>query len=122
MRALTALGDVAVVTAVALLAVGRLGELPDVEPDRPPVLLPEDRLVESQDVDDVLDRLAADIAERDARIADLERRVAAHSDAPATSESFADVYDAGGAPESPLDTPTAQASGDTVDDGSGTHA
>lgn len=130
---------VAVVTSVALLAVGRLGELPDVEPDRPPVLLPEDRLVESQDVDDVrfavgmrgyrmdevddvLDRLAADIAERDARIADLERHVAAHSDAPATSESFADVYDAGGAPESPLDTPTAQASGDTVDDGSGTHA
>ena len=37
-------------------------------------------------------------------------------------DSFADVYDAGGAPESPLDTPVAEASADTVDDGSGTHA
>ena len=44
---------VAVVAAVAMLAVGRLGELPDSEPDRPPVLLPDDRLVASQDVDDV---------------------------------------------------------------------
>ncbi len=81
---------VAVVTAIALLAVGRLGELPEVEPDRPPTLLPDTRLVESEDVDslrfavglrgyrmdevdDVLDRLAADIAERDARITELER-------------------------------------------------
>lgn len=109
---------VAVVVAVALLAVGRLGELPDAEPDRPPVLLPDDRLVESQDVDDVrfavgmrgyrmdevddvLDRLAADIAERDARIADLERHVAAHADAPASAESFADVYEPGDAPAGP---------------------
>ena len=84
---------IAVVTAVALLAVGRLGELPEVEPDRAPTLLPETRLVESDDVDnvrfavglrgyrmdevdDVLDRLAADIAERDARIAELEGRAA----------------------------------------------
>ena len=84
---------IAVVTAVALLAVGRLGELPEVEPDRAPTLLPETRLVESDDVDnvrfavglrgyrmdevdDVLDRLAADIAERDARIAELEAQAA----------------------------------------------
>jgi DivIVA domain-containing protein len=81
---------VAVVAAIALLAVGRLGELPEVEPDRPPTLLPDTRLAESEDVDslrfavglrgyrmdevdDVLDRLAADIAERDARITELER-------------------------------------------------
>jgi DivIVA domain-containing protein len=85
---------VAVVAAIALLAVGRLGELPEVEPDRPPTLLPETRLVESDDVDavrfavglrgyrmdevdDVLDRLSADIAERDARIAELEAATAA---------------------------------------------
>jgi len=84
---------VGVVVAIALLAVGRLGELPEVEPDRPPTLLPDTRLVESDDVDalrfavglrgyrmdevdDVLDRLAADIAERDARIAELEAAVA----------------------------------------------
>ncbi len=82
---------VVVVAAIALLAVGRLGELPPAEPDRPPTLLPDTRLVESEDVDnvrfavglrgyrmdevdDVLDRLAADIAERDARIAELEGR------------------------------------------------
>lgn len=82
---------VAVVAAIALLAVGRLGELPEVEPDRPPTLLPDTRLVASEDldslrfavglrgyrmdeVDDVLDRLAADIAERDERIAELESR------------------------------------------------
>ncbi len=111
---------VLVIAAVALLAVGRLGELPDSEPDRPPVLLPDDRLVESRDVDDVrfavgmrgyrmdevddvLDRLAADIAERDARIADLERHIAASSDAPAPAADFAqDAFDAGeSAPSTP---------------------
>lgn len=124
---------VAVVAAVAMLAVGRLGELPDSEPDRPPVLLPDDRLVASQDVDDVrfavgmrgyrmdevddvLDRLAADIAERDARIADLERHIEAKADAPASAESFADVYDAGGAPASPFDPP---AGSDPIGDGPG---
>lgn len=85
---------VVVVAAIALLAVGRLGELPPTEPDRAPTLLPDTRLVESEDVDnvrfavglrgyrmdevdDVLDRLAADIAERDARIAELEAGAAA---------------------------------------------
>ena len=88
---------VVVVAAIALLAVGRLGELPPTEPDRAPTLLPDTRLVESEDVanvrfavglrgyrmdevDDVLDRLAADIAERDARIAELEAGAAAASD------------------------------------------
>ena len=86
---------VVVIAAVALLAVGRLGELPDAEPDRSPVLLPDDRLVESRDVDDVrfavgmrgyrmdevddvLDRLSVEVAERDARIAELEQRLAGH--------------------------------------------
>jgi DivIVA domain-containing protein len=110
---------VAVIAAVAMLAVGRLGELPDSEPDRPPVLLPEDRLVDSRDVDDVrfavgmrgyrmdevddvLDRLAADIAERDARIADLERHIAVTSDEPAPAAAFAqDAFDAGEADSRP---------------------
>jgi DivIVA domain-containing protein len=91
---------VAVVAVIALLAVGRLGELPEVEPDRPPTLLPETRLVESEDVDavrfavglrgyrmdevdDVLDRLSADIAERDARIAELEAATASAPETPA---------------------------------------
>jgi DivIVA domain-containing protein len=100
---------VAVVVAVALLAVGRLGELPEVEPDRAPLALPDDRLVASEDVDnvrfavgmrgyrmdevdDVLDRLAADIAERDARIADLESRM--YATLPADAEASAQAAEA----------------------------
>ena len=86
------LAGVAVVTVVALLAVGRLGELPDVDPDRPPTAMPEDRPVGPADVDavrftvgmrgyrmdevdEVLDRLASEVAARDERIAELEARV-----------------------------------------------
>ncbi len=85
---------IAVIAAVALLAVGRLGELPEVEPDRPPLALPDDRPLAREDVDsvrfavgmrgyrmdevdDVLDRLAAEVSERDARIEQLETRLAA---------------------------------------------
>ena len=81
-----------VVAAVAMLAVGRLGELPDVEPDRAPLALPEDRALRSGDVDsvrfavgmrgyrmdevdDVLDRLAVEADQREARIAELENRL-----------------------------------------------
>jgi DivIVA domain-containing protein len=88
------LAGIAVVTVVALLAVGRLGELPDTEPDRPPLALPEDRLLGREDVDsvrfavgvrgyrmdevdDVLDRLALEVSDRDARIAELETRLVA---------------------------------------------
>ena len=95
---------VVIVVVIALLAVGRLGELPEAEPDRPPTLLPETRLVESEDVDavrfavglrgyrmdevdDVLDRLAADIAERDARIAQLEAATASAPSAAAPAEA-----------------------------------
>ena len=83
------------IAAVALLAVGRLGELPDTEPDRAPLALPEDRPLAKADVDDVrfavgmrgyrmdevddvLDRLADEVADKDARIAELERRLAGH--------------------------------------------
>jgi DivIVA domain-containing protein len=110
---------VAVVVAVALLAVGRLGELPEVEPDRAPLALPDDRLVASEDVDnvrfavgmrgyrmdevdDVLDRLAADIAERDARIADLESRM--YATLPADAETTAQAAEA---PQVPAELPPA---------------
>ena len=84
---------IVVIAAVAMLAVGRLGELPDVEPDRAPLALPEDRPLAKSDVDDVrfavgmrgyrmdevddlLDRLGDEVAEKDARIAELEGRLA----------------------------------------------
>ncbi|MFN8167811.1 MAG: DivIVA domain-containing protein [Candidatus Nanopelagicales bacterium] len=87
------LAGIAVIAAVALLAVGRLGELPEAEPDRAPLALPEDRPLDREDVDsvrfavgvrgyrmdevdDVLDRLAVEVAERDARIDELEARLA----------------------------------------------
>ncbi len=87
------LAGIAVITVVALLAVGRLGELPETEPDRAPVALPDDRPLQREDVDsvrfavgvrgyrmdevdDVLDRLSVEVAERDARIAELEQRLA----------------------------------------------
>lgn len=71
---------------VALIATGRGGELGDAEPDRPPYpRLPKDRLVEPVDVnrlrfplafrgyrmgevDQVLDRLAGELAERDRQV------------------------------------------------------
>lgn len=75
----------AVLGAVALVATGRGGELGREEPDRPPVRLPEDRMVDAidlnrlrfpvafrgyrmEDVDRVLDRLAGELAERDRQI------------------------------------------------------
>jgi DivIVA domain-containing protein len=83
------LAGIAVIAVVAILAVGRLGELPDVEPDRAPLALPPDRPMARDDVDsvrfavglrgyrmdevdDVLDRLAAEVSQRDATIAELE--------------------------------------------------
>lgn len=82
------------VAVVALLAVGRLGELPEVDADRAPLALPVDRPMDRADVDgvrfavgmrgyrmdevdDVLDRLAAEVDQRDARISELESRLAA---------------------------------------------
>ena len=85
---------IAVVAVVALIAVGRLGELPEAEPDRTPLALPVDRPMDRADVDgvrfavgmrgyrmdevdDVLDRLAAEVDRRDARISELESRLPA---------------------------------------------
>ncbi|MFD5421564.1 DivIVA domain-containing protein [Streptomyces sp. NPDC127069] len=81
---------VVVVAAVTLAVVGGGAEavLPEAEPDRVADTLPETRPVVREDidalrlpiaprgyrmaeVDDVLDRLAAELAERDARIAEL---------------------------------------------------
>ena len=119
MTVLFALTGIGVVIAVAMLAVGRLGELAPAAPDRAPLdvppgpLAPDDvdavrfavglRGYRMDEVDDVLDRLAADIAERDARIADLERHIAVRSDAPAPAADFAqDAFDAGeSAPSTP---------------------
>jgi DivIVA domain-containing protein len=87
------LSAILVIAVGAMLAVGRLGELPDVEPDRAPLALPDDRPMGRQDVDgvrfavgmrgyrmdevdDVLDRLATEVDQRDAKIAELESRLA----------------------------------------------
>jgi DivIVA domain-containing protein len=90
---------VAVVAAVALAVLGDGGALKDAEPDRIEDRLPPDRpLVAADieavrlpvglrgyrmlDVDEVLERLAAELGERDARIADLEANLAgAHAGA-----------------------------------------
>ncbi|MGW8551652.1 DivIVA domain-containing protein [Streptomyces tubercidicus] len=92
---------VVVVAAVTLVVVGGGdgGGLRDSEPDRLLDPLPEDRPVaradvdavrlpvtvrgyRMTDVDDVLDRLSAELAERDARIAELEAALAgAHASA-----------------------------------------
>ncbi|MFF8368799.1 DivIVA domain-containing protein [Streptomyces lydicus] len=92
---------VVVVAAVTLVVVGGGdgGGLRDSEPDRLYDPLPEDRPVaradvdavrlpvavrgyRMDDVDDVLDRLGAELAERDARIAELEAALAgAHATA-----------------------------------------
>ncbi|MFD3324252.1 DivIVA domain-containing protein [Streptomyces sp. NPDC058701] len=97
---------VVVVAAVTLAVVGGGSEavLPEAEPDRVADGLPETRPVVRADidalrlpvaprgyrmaeVDDVLERLAAELAERDARIARLtaERDGAAAGDAPAAA-------------------------------------
>jgi len=90
------LAAIVVITVIALLAVGKLGELPDTSSDRPPLALPDDRVLTNTDVDSVrfnvgargyrmdevdvvLDRLSAEVQERDARIADLEAQVSASS-------------------------------------------
>jgi DivIVA domain-containing protein len=89
-------GALAVVVAAVTLAVvggGESGPLPEVAPERLRDPLPEDRPVDRADleslrfpvaprgyrmadVDDALGRVAAELAERDARIADLESALA----------------------------------------------
>jgi len=84
------LAVLAVLGAVALVAAGRGTAMPDVDPDRAPlgVLPPDDvgpteverlrfslafRGYRMDEVDDVLDRLTAELADRDARIAELQK-------------------------------------------------
>lgn len=79
----------AVIAGIALVAAGRGGSLPEVEPDRSPRgRLPSGDITREQvdglrftlalrgyrmdEVDDVLDRLVDEIEARDARIAELE--------------------------------------------------
>ena len=89
-----ALVGIAVVIAVALLAVGRLGELPPPPPDRAPLDLPPTTLdaddvdgvrfavglrgYRMDEVDVVLDRVADDLADRDERIRQLEQALISH--------------------------------------------
>lgn len=111
------LAALALVTVVALLAVGRLGELPEAQPDRPPLALPEDRVLVAEDVDavrfavgvrgyrmdevdEVLDRLAAEVGERDARIAALQARLDGSTTPAAASAGAASEHEpAGPAPQ-----------------------
>jgi DivIVA domain-containing protein len=78
---------VAAVGAVAIVLAGRTGGQAEFEPDRPPFVLPEGALSPADidgvrfavgargyrmdQVDDVMDRLAAELADRDAQIARL---------------------------------------------------
>ena len=83
------LAVLAVLGAVAVVAAGRGTAMPDVDPDRAPLgVLPPDEVGPTEverlrfslafrgyrmdEVDDVLDRLTAELMERDARIAELE--------------------------------------------------
>ena len=89
-----AIVGIVVVIAVALLAVGRLGELPAPPQDRAPLDLPPAALdaddvdavrfavglrgYRMDEVDVVLDRVADDLASRDERIRQLEESLTAH--------------------------------------------
>ncbi|MCS0634440.1 DivIVA domain-containing protein [Streptomyces sp. LP05-1] len=128
-----ALAMVVVVAAVTLAVVGG-GEgevLPEAGPERTVDPLPLSRPVgradleqlrlplaprgyRMSDVDDVLDRLGAELAERDARIAELE---AALAGAQATATGSGDLFDKPGAPPPPApeETPAAPAREDDRD-------
>jgi DivIVA domain-containing protein len=86
-------GMAVVVGGAALVALGAGGSLPDAPPDRAALRLPRERPLNQADideirlpmavrgyrmdeVDDLLDRLAAELADRDGRIAELETALA----------------------------------------------
>jgi len=130
---------IAVLAVVAIVAAGRGGGLSAAEPDRPDVVLPDDRLVNRTDVDrvrfsvglrgyrmdevdDVLDRIAADVESRDARIRELEAQLRAElqaqppqqqpqqpQPAPAEPSSMPHPFDVFGiTPPEPADQPDAE--------------
>lgn len=106
--ALIVLG-LAIVVGVALVAAGRLGEMPEALPDSAPVELPgEGMTVEHletlrlgvalrgyrmDEVDALLDRVTAAISERDARIAALEGHATSGMPLGSARESMATVED-----------------------------
>jgi DivIVA domain-containing protein len=112
---------IAVLGGVAVVAAGRGQGLSPAEPDRPDVVVPEDRPLAKPDVDqlrfsvglrgyrmdevdDVLDRLAGDLAERDDRIAQLEAQLGgAEAGAPAHPPRHAAVA-TGPVPPSTVET------------------
>jgi DivIVA domain-containing protein len=96
------LAVLAVLAGVALVAAGRGSAMPDADPDRAPLgVLPPDtvgppeverlrfslafRGYRMDEVDDVLDRLTAELQARDARIAELQGTEAAVGAAPDTA-------------------------------------
>ncbi|MEZ0066141.1 DivIVA domain-containing protein [Streptacidiphilus sp. MAP12-20] len=97
---------VLVVGAAALAALGAGGSLPDAERDRLAARLPEDRPLARSDidelrfpmtvrgyrmdeVDDTLDRLAAELSQREHRVAELESALAAALAAPGAAGAVA---------------------------------
>jgi DivIVA domain-containing protein len=93
------LAVLAVLGAVAVVAAGRGTAMPDVDPDRAPLgVLPPDEVGPTEverlrfslafrgyrmdEVDDVLDRLTAELADRDARIAELQAGAPAEPSVP----------------------------------------
>ena len=125
MSLLLLLAVLAVLAGIALAAAGRVTSLPDAPPDRAPtgVLPPSEfetadierlrfslafRGYRMDEVDDVLDRLTAELAERDARIAELEQGgplADKDVDVPAASPSTSPPSAAAGAvPAAPVTT------------------
>lgn len=107
-----------VLGGIAWVAAGRGGELAEAHSDRPDLALPTDRPLSKPaidglrfnlglrgyrmaEVDDVLDRLAAEIAERDARIAELTAAPNAVSMASTPSDAGERSDEAGEATSSP---------------------
>src|SRR5262245_1015230 len=90
---------VLLIGAVAVVASGRWGGMADAYDDRPDMRVPADRLLGADDiessrfavgvrgyrmdeVDSLLERVSREVAERDRRIADLERAVSPIAEAP----------------------------------------